>query len=573
MDRRDFLEKLAPKSLKTKKTKPHYLDVNDDKLPPLSVTAALDPYTGTWGDAEAIHLLKRLTFGAPKEEVDHFVTLTFNDAVDTLLNTVTPPALMGLPLKTYTTNTSDTAPNDPDWGVPTGATWINTHTNSGSVEFYRRESLKVWWMNNLINQARSIEEKMILFWSSHLTIEFDTTNYARFCYGYLNILRQYATGNFKNFIKAITVHPAMLYYLNGYQNTKTAPDENYARELQELFTLGKGPSSQYTEADVQAAARVLTGYQVSPSNNSSFFTASRHDTNAKQFSAFYNNQVIHRPLAADGPLEVDDLINMIFNQNEVALYICRKLYRFFVYGNISADIETNIIVPLANTFRTNNYEIKPVLVQLFKSQHFFDVLQYGAAIKGGLDFVTGLIRECKIKLPPKTNPLLHHKHVAYLTVSILPGQEQNPGDPPNVAGWPAYHQDPTYDKSWITTDTFSKRQNLINQLVNTGYSNGGFKMEYNAVEFAKRMTNPADPNVLILDFNKYLLRRTLSQGLRDTIKQDILLTGQTDDSYWTSAWNAYIAAPSNLTNFTTVNNRLKQLAMYFMSKLEEYQVM
>jgi hypothetical protein len=151
--------------------------------------------------------------------------------------------------------------------------------------------------------------------------------------------------------------------------------------------------------------------------------------------------------------------------------------------------------------------------------------------------------------------------------------EQNIGDPPNVSGWPAYYQDPVYDKSWITTDTFSKRQALINLLVNSGFSSGGFKMEVNMVEFAKRMPNPADPNALILDFNKYLLRRTLSQGLRDAIKTDILLTGQVTDSYWTDAWLLYISAPSNLNNFTVVNNRLKTLGMYFMSKLEEFQLM
>ena len=573
MDRRDFFEKIAPPGLKRKRPVKDALNENDNSLPALSLTSTLDPYVGAWTDAEAIHLLKRLTFGAPKEEVDYFATLSFTTAVDTLLNTLSTPAARGLPVKTYTTNTVDTLPNDPDWGVPAGATWVNTPTNSGSIESSRQDSLKVWWFDNIINQPRSIEEKMMLFWTTHFSIEFDTVTNARMDYQYLNLIRQYALGNFKDFTKAITINPAMLIYLNGYQNSKTAPDENYARELQELFTLGKGPASQYTESDVQAASKVLTGYQVNGTTLTSFFTSSRHDTNPKQFSAFYNNQVINRPLAADGPLEVDDLINMIFNQNEVALYMCRRLYRFFVYGNISTDVETNIIIPLANTFRTNNYNIKPVLDQLFKSEHFFDVLQFGAMIKGGVDFMAGLVRECKIKLPSKTNPLLYHRHATYLVNTILVAQEQDLGDPPNVAGWSAYYQDPTYDKNWITTDTFSKRQALINLLVNGGYSNSGFKTEFNAVEFTKRMTNPADPNILVLDFNKYLLRRTLSQGLRDTIKQDILLTGQTTDSYWTDAWNAYINLPSNLNNYTVVNNRLKQLAMYFMSKLEEYQVM
>ncbi len=573
MDRKDFLNTLVPKSLKDRKAARRALDEDTPGFGPLGITAGLAPYAGAWTDTEVIHLLKRLTFGAPREEVDYFKTLTYAQAVDELVNTVNAPSNMGQPLKVYSTNTTDTPANDPDWGVPVGATWVNANTGSGSVNFYRRESLKSWWLRTLINQPRSVEEKMILFWSTHFAIEFDTVDNARMCYQFLQLLRQYATGNFKDFTKAITFNPAMLYYLNGYQNTKTAPDENYARELQELFTLGKGADSQYTENDVKAAARVLTGWQVNYNAATSFFTASRHDTNPKAFSAFYGNAVISRPAAADGPLEVDDLMTLIFNQNEVAKYMCRRIYRFFVYGNISADVETNVITPLANTFRTNNYNIKPVLLQLFKSEHFFDVLQFGAMIKGGVDFTVGLVRECKVKIPPASNPQLQHRHLNYLASSFLIGQEQNIGDPPNVSGWAAYHQEPVFDKSWITTDTFSKRQSFLNQLVNSGYNNGGFKMEVNMVELARRMPNPGDPNALILDLNKYLLRRTLSQGLRDSIKQEILLSGLVGDFYWSDAWSLYVNAPSNLNNFTVVNNRLKTLGLYLMSKLEEYQVM
>lgn len=573
MDRKDFLNTLTPASLKKKMAARRKLDQDNPDLPMPNITSGVAPYAGTWTDNEVIHLLKRLSFGAPREEVEYFKNLTYSQAIDELVNTVNTPVNMGEPLKVYTTNTTDTPANDPDWAVPVGGSWINTHTNSGTVNFYRRESLKSWWFNTLINQPRSVEEKMILFWSTHFAIEFDTVDNARLGYQYLSLLRTHALGNFKTFTKAITLNPAMLIYLNGYQNTKTAPDENYARELQELFTMGKGPDSLYTEADVQAAARVLTGYQVNSTTLTSFFTASRHDVNAKTFSAYYNNTVINRPLAADGPLELDDLLTMIFSKNEVAKYICRRLYRFFVYGNISTDVETNVITPLADTFRNSNYDIKPVLLQLFKSEHFFDTLQFGAMIKSAVDFTAGLVRECRIKIPPRANPQLQHRHLNYLASSFLPSVEQNIGDPPNVSGWPAYYQDPVYDKTWITTDTFSKRQALINQLINSGFSSGGFKMEVNMVEFAKRMSNPADPNVLILDFNKYLLRRTLSQALRDTIKTDILLTGQVTDSYWTDAWLQYITTPSNLNNFTVVNNRLKTLGLYFMSKLEEYQLM
>lgn len=573
MDRKDFLEKLMPKSLKERKEARRVLDEDTPGLAPLGVTSGVAPYAGSWTDEQVIHLLKRLCFGAPREDVEILKVMTYSQAVDSLLNTLNTPSALGNPVKNYSTNTTDTPANDPDWAVPVGGTWVDANTSSGTVNYYRRESLRAWWFSTLVNQPRSIEEKMILFWSTHFAIEFDIVDNARFCHNYLKLLRQYAMGNFKDFTKAITLNPAMLVYLNGYQNTKSAPDENYARELQELFTLGKGPGSQYTENDVKAAARVLTGYQVNSTNVTSFFTASRHDTNPKVFSAFFNNTTINRPLAADGPLELDDLLTMIFNTNEVAMYICRRLYRFFVYGNISTDVETNVITPLANTFRTNNYNIKPVLEQLFKSEHFFDVLQYGAMIKSGVDFTVGLVRECKINLPPQSNPQLRHRHINYLTASFLAGQEQMLGDPPNVSGWAAYYQEPVFDKSWITTDTFPKRQALINTLINSGYSNGGFKMEVNVVEFAKRMSNPADPNILILDFNKYLLRRTLSQTLRDNIKKDILLTGQITDSYWTDAWNAYIQAPAVLNNYTVVNNRLKTLAAYFLSKLEEYQLM
>jgi hypothetical protein len=529
------------------------------------------PYTGTWTDNEIIHLLKRLTFGAPIEDVTYLRTFTYAQAVDELVNTVSGP--IPEPIKAYTPDIVSTLANDPDWAIGIGRTWVNTPTNSGSVNFWRRDSLKAWWMNNLINQPRSIEEKMMLFWSTHFAIEFDIVDNGRYCYSYLKLLRQYATGNFKAFTKAMTLNPAMLIYLNGYLNTKTAPDENYGRELQELFTMGKGPGSQYIEADVKAAAQVLTGYQVNSTTATSFFTSSRHDITPKTFSAFYNNTVINRPLAIDGPLELDDLLTMIFSKDELSKYICRRLYVFFVYQEITPDIETNVIEPLALTFRNSNFELKPVLAQLFKSEHFFDVLQYGAMIKSGVDFTVGLVRECKIKLPSRTNPQLNHKHLSYLASSFLPSIEQSLGDPPNVSGFPAYYQTPLWDKTWINTDTFTKRQSLINTLVNSGYSNGGYKTFIDVVDLARRMSNPADPNILIQDFNRFFLRRTLSQTLRDQIKTDLLLTGQTSDYYWTDAWNLYINSPSNLNNFTVVNNRLKTLAMYFLSKLEEYQLM
>lgn len=573
MDRNDFFKKVFNSNSERKGSTGNNFQVNEFAVsqrsaPPFS--SGLDPYTGSWTEDQAIHLLKRLCYGAPREEVITFSNMSCQQAVDTLLNTInTAP---GVPVKTYSTNTTDTPSNDPDWGVPVGKTWVDTPTSSGSVNAYRIESLKSWWMGNMITQPSSIEEKMILFWSTHFAVEFDTIGNGNLCYNYMKTLRQYALGNFKAMTKAITLDPGMLIYLNGYQNKKTAPDENYARELQELFTMGKGSGSQYTQADVIAAARVLTGYQVNFTTGTSYFTLSRHDTDPKQFSSFYNNTIINRT-SAEAQLELDDLLAMIFSKDEVSKYICRRLYRYFVYDEITSDTETLVIEPLAATFRSSNYDIKPVLSQLFKSQHFFDALQYGDMIKSGVDFVVGMMRECKVKLPPATNPTLRHRHVGYLANALMPTIEQNIGDPPNVSGFPAYYQSPLFDRLWLSTDTFTKRQNLVNTLVNSSYSSGGFKTFIDPVDIAKRMSDPADPNQLILDFNTYFLRRPLSQNLRDAIKIDVLLTGQIADFQWTLAWNEYKNDPANLNNYSVVNARLKNLALYFLSKLEEYQLM
>lgn len=565
MKRKDFITSLfglrpAEKNMQD--------EANNPGLGGFTFTGGIDPYTGSWTDKEVRHLLKRTTFGAPLEEISYFKTLAVSDAVSMLVNTVADANAIGKPLKLYTPEASTPA-SDPDLAVPFGSTWVDTPTLTSTINRQRRDTIKTWWLYNMIHQPRSIEEKMILFWSTHVTLEFATVGGGFVAYQYMQLLRKHALGNFKTLIKEISINPAMLIYLNGNVNNKTAPDENYARELQELFTLGKGPGSQYTEDDVKAAARVLTGYGSNTIYGVYNFTISKHDTSPKQFSSFYDNTIISRP-PEQGELELDDLINMIFSKEEVSKNICRRLYRYFVYHDITGDAETNIIEPLAKTFRDNNYEVKPVLEQLLKSQHFFDALQYGDTIKSGIDFVAGLIRECGIKLPPKSNPFLLYKHLNYLTTGVLANIEQNIGDPPNVSGFPAYYQVPFFDELWINTDSYARRKSFTDMLINDSYSNGGYKTAINAIDVAAKMSNPADPDVLVMDFNNYFLGRELSPELRNTIKTEILLTGLSNNNYWTAAWNAYINNPADLNNFSVVNIRLKSLLQYFLSILEEY---
>ena len=571
MDRKSFLNALVSQGTKkTVKAKPVFNTDFVRRSPglPSNITTSLAPYSGTWGDSQIIHLLKRLSFGAVKEDVDYFRGLSFTQAVDEML--VTKNLNPGFPLKNYTPDVATTPTNDPDWAVPIGRTWVNVLSSNGSVNSGRIGSVKSWWMDLQVNQGRSIEEKMILFLSTFTALEFDTVSYGTYCYRYLNTLRTFATGNYKALIKAITLEPAMLIYLNGQYSTKAAPDENYGRELQELFTVGKGPDSHYTETDVQTAAKVLTGYRINAAGQTYFDTNNRHDTTNKTFSAFYNNTVVTGQTGANGALELDAMLSMIFATDESAKFICRRIYRFFVYGDISSDIETNVITPMAAELRNNNYELLPALALLFKSEHFFDVLTQGAMIKSPLDFIVGMVRETKMKFPPATNTPTLYRMYSYL-ISQSTTMDQNPGDVQNVSGWPAYYLNPVFDEYWLNTDTYGKRLTHITSMVN-GYTNTNQTIRIDWIAFAKRMTNPGDPNALVQDFNTYLLRMQLEPATLQTIKTQTLLTGQSTDSYWTTAWNNYTNNPNTQTYISDVNNRLLSLMKYFLN-LEEFQLM
>lgn len=558
MDRRTFLQ--------TRKKSIVSPDVSSFKV--TRTTSTIAPYTGTFGTNEVIHLLKRTMFGAAKADVDYFKTKTLSQAVNELLTVPTlPPAP---PVKNYANPVSAA---DADTGVVAGTTWVNTNTNDGTVNSQRVTSFKSWWMGLMINQSRNIQEKMVLFWHNHFATETTDIGRAIWCYQNNAILRKNALGNFKQFVKDVTLDTGMLRYLNGYLNTNTAPDENYARELQELFTVGKGidnGSPPYTENDVKAAAKVLTGWTVNNTTNTFTFNASRHDITDKAFSAFYKNTIITGRSGAAGANELDDMLNMIFATNDVATYICRKIYRWFVYYDVDSATEANVIAPLAQIFRNNNYEIKPVLESLFKSEHFYDVLNQGCQIKSPVDMNVSLCREFNVVFPPSSDYVNAYFMWDYIRTqsSIM---QQNIGDPPDVAGWKAYYQAPQFYEIWINSDTLPKRNQFSDTMSNNGYTRNGKNIKIDFIAFAKAMPNPGDPNELINDSLTYLFRLPLSQASKNQIKTDILLSGQLQDYYWTDAWVAYMANPSNTANATIVRNRLRDLYQYLM-RLAEYQL-
>ncbi len=533
---------------------------------PYRVLSGLNPYTGAFTETEILHLLKRTMFGAKKADVDYFKTKTLTQTITELLNPTAPQPQP--PVKEYDTTGALT---QPDTTVLAGQTWVNDANTDGTIQSRRRASFKKWWMGEMVNQDRSIREKMTLFLHNHFATETNDVSNTNFVYKYFALLRNNAVGNFKALTKLIATEPNMLVYLNGQSNTVTAPDENFGRELQELFCCGKGPNSLYTENDVKLAAKVLTGWRNDNNTFTSYFTSSRHDSSNKTFSAFYNNTIITgRTGPTAGNLELTDLINMIFTADEPSKYICRCLYRWFVYYEIDTATEANIITPLAAVFKTNNYELKPVLNTLLSSEHFFDVANMGCQIKSPVDLVVGMCRELNVQFQPSTDYISNYGLYNFL-VSNTTNMQQSIGDPPDVSGWKAYYQAPQFYEIWINSDTFPKRIQFTDLLCVNGYTFNGKKIIVDAVAYAQTLSNPGDPNILIADILKYLFRIDLSANSKAQIKKDILLGGQTSDYYWTNAWDLFISTPTNTANTIIVKTRLRDLIKYCM-QLAEYQL-
>jgi uncharacterized protein (DUF1800 family) len=517
-------------------------------------------YTGTFGTPELVHLLKRTLFGVKQADLQALANKPLGTVVDILL---TPGAVPSPPVNNYNTTTYT------DANVPLGQTWVNAAYTDGTADSLRTTSYKAWWLGQMINQQQSIQEKMVLFWHNHFSTQTASVGDSRYEFKHNALLRQYAMGNFKQLVKQITLDPAMLRYLNGYQNVKTSPNENYGREMQELFTVGKGPNSKYTEDDVKAAARVLTGYTVNATTISSAFDATKHDTANKQFSAFYSNKVITGKTLAAGATELDDMLDMIFGTDECALFICRKLYRFFVYYVIDDATEANVIGPLAAIFRSNNYEIKPVLKALFTSQHFFDPLNFGCVIKSPIDLHVGVCREFGMVFPADADYVNAYYMWDYIRTQSA-NISQNIGDPPNVAGWPAYYLEPQYHELWINTDTLPKRNQFTDTMIANGYTRNGKKISIDPIAFTSTLPNPADPNALVADALTQLYAVTVSQQVKDFLKS-ILLSAQLADHYWSDAWNAYKSLPTDATNKAIVTTRLTAFYKYMMD-LPEFQL-
>jgi uncharacterized protein (DUF1800 family) len=543
----------------------------------------LNVYQGPWGDKQVLHLLRRCLFGVKLQELKHFSTLNMEQCLNELFAPVAAPAP---PVNAYNgSQDKDHKITYSDPYVAAGQTWVRAPygplrpglsfgDRQNALDEMRRLSLKGWWAGIMINQSPNITEKMVLFWTTAISTQIKSVLDARYSYKYLELLRRYATGNFKQLIREVTTDPQMLVYQNGNTNTASAPNENYARELQELFTVGKSPGPHFTEEDVRTAARLLTGWTdnfTSPESTevSSGFVPGLHDTSDKQFSAIYGNTVIKGRTGADGAKELDDLVDMIFKVPQTAKTLCRKLYRFFVYYKIDDNIEKNVIEPLAEILVANNFETAPVLKALFKSEHFYDNCNMGCMIKNPVDFVIGMLRQFNVVLPGADDYVAQYVNWIEVT-SLMFDTGMDIGEPPGVAGWPAYYQAPQYHRLWLDSDTLPNRNTLSSQLLTPGgTTRNGAHIKLDYMQFTAQLTDAGNPDALVEESIKLLCAVAFDRQQFRYVKRQFLLSSEKEgDMYWTQAWNNYIKQPGNKSAQEEVESRLLRYYTYLLSRAE-----
>lgn len=569
---------------------------------------SLKKYNGPFNTPELLHLLRRTLFGASIEDIKFFTGKTLHESIDIIIPAT--PKIPPPPLRTYYSNPDpllDQMEKYNDNGsveiaVPFGTTWINTPLQSyfllGSSN-NRRASLKNWWTGLQIHQNRSLYEKMLMFYQTVLVTQDSVIEDALLMYSTQMLYRKHVFGNYKQLIKEISLDPGMLKYLNGEKNSKSAPDENFARELQELFTLGKGPGSQYTEEDVRQAAKILTGWSVQYSQTINgkqhniipkiIFSQSKHDTSTKVFSSFYNNKTISPDLSISSDQdralnELHQLIDLIFSKEEVSKYICRRLWRFFVYNEIDDTVEQEIIEPLSEVFRfydEDPHQMRLVLQALFSSDLFFLSQYRSCMIKSPSDYIVGMLRQIGFPFPDSSQLEAQYYMWGFMRSGIVnSGFDIN--DPPDVAGWPAYYQQPAFYELWYDTTSFPFRRGMYEAISRSSFSldkkntydfannpSYGYTVKMNFADLIDKFKDPSDPKLLIDELCELIIAPPLSDKVKKELKEIYLLRGQANDYYWSEAWQIYTNDPNtNDPVGKQVPQMLQTLINYLMSSAE-----
>jgi uncharacterized protein (DUF1800 family) len=536
--------------------------------------ASLTEITGNLGTDRAAHLLRRATFGPTIAQINQFADYTATEAMNALFQ---EPAQKPAP------------PIDP----LTAATWVDPQgqrkageSNSEQDDLFK--FFQAWHLDVMLKSGPNLKERITWFFHTHLPARWTEIRTSEAIYYQNCLYRHYAFGSFKELFTKICTDNAMLIYLDGYSNHKDEPNENFAREMFELYSIGKGPQiadgdyTNFTEDDVKAATRVLTGW----SNDEDFNymdadtglpigkmtsttggnpvqdLATGHDKDTKTFSSVWSNTVI-QPAEVINDLatveaaygELDDLMDMIFDNAETARFIVRKMYRYFVYHFISEEVEQDIIEPLAQNFLANDYSIPDMLKALMKSQHFYDEDtpgttsddNIGALIKSPVDVILTILRFFDVTVPDRnTQASTFYADFEYL-VSKLVDQGLNFYEPFEVAGYPAYHQIPGYNRNWIMTYALAHRYQTGDILMKRGGTSNQTSIQLDVLDWVENsgLVDPTSSTDIVTVLTENLLAVQLSTERFDYFLNTVFLDTLTQAT-WLSEWNAYIGGGDDL---------------------------
>ncbi len=400
----------------------------------------LDPSLFDYWCAE--HLLNRAGFGGTPSQVRALANMGLSKAVDSVVDFQTIEAA---PVQTDLFDKDIMQPRSRNERLAIQRA-RKTGDEAALAEARRRRQerqqadraqigeLRHWWLKRMIETSRPLEEKMTLFWHGHFATGYRAIEDSYHMFMQNQLFRRHAVGNFSLLVHGIIRDPAMLRYLNNDQNRKEKPNENLARELMELFTLGEG--NEYTENDIKQGARALTGY--------TFGDDSFIDLSSRRYHRLHDNGLKHI-LGSIGHFDGDDFVRVILSRPSCSKFICLKLYRFFVNdlpGEPDASVRA-VIIDLARLFRKSKYQLKPVLRTLFSSEHFFEPANTASLIKSPIQLIVQAIRSLQT---PTRN------------IGVLLRSTDRMGQslflPPSVKGWEG-------GRSWINTSTLFVRQNLL----------------------------------------------------------------------------------------------------------------
>lgn len=404
----------------------------------------------------ARHLLSRTGFGPTPSEIAAFEPLSHDAAVDRLLHTWKPEAITEPPSwinvkpaevramqRAYQERLAKARAAQPQDGatppaanadsaapaMPPGAAKAagKPLVNAAPLQEQDRQ-LRNWWVEEMLVTDQPLVERMVLFWHNHFTTGLQKVRLVPTVYRQNVLFRRHALGNFASLLREIARDPAMLIYLDGAQNRASQPNENFARELLELFTLGEG---HYTEADIKAAARAFTGWGIDRESGTFRFYPTQHDNNDKTF------------LGRTGNFDGGDILDIILAQPRTAEFVVAKLWREFV----SLQRDEGEIKRLAGVLREAKYELRPMLKAMFNAPTFRDGANRGALIKSPVELIVGTVRVLGLPVPEKTR-----------LVRGMQAMGQLPLSPPNVKGWPG-------GEDWITTNRLLMRQQIMRRIV------------------------------------------------------------------------------------------------------------